>query len=72
MFLVGGGILSHGVPAIHHVVEMVVHPLHGIEAIGGVLASLAQMGLEGILGLVAGGVCVLIWTLIQRIREKSA
>jgi uncharacterized protein len=72
MFLVGGGILSHGVPAIHHVVEMVVHPLHGIEAIGGVLASLAQMGLEGIVGLVAGGVCVLVWTLIQQVREKSA
>lgn len=70
MFLVGGGILSHGVPDIHHAVEAVVHPID--EALGGVLSSVTQMVLEGLIGVVGGIACLLIWTVIQRLRGKHA
>lgn len=70
MFLVGGGILSHGVPAIHHAVESVVHPI--AEALGGVLASVTQLVLEGLIGVVGGIACLVVWTVIQRLRGKHS
>ncbi len=68
MFLVGGGIISHGVPAIHHAVEELVHPI--AEALGGVLGSIAQMIVEGFMGIVGGIACLMVWTVIQRLRGK--
>jgi predicted DNA repair protein MutK len=50
MFLVGGGILVHGVPALHHAVEAFTRPLPPwLAAIGPTLA-------DGIAGLVAGAI----------------
>ena len=55
MFLVGGGILVHGIPALHHLVEN-----------AGMLASLA---LDAVTGIVAGGIALAGVTLVQRIRK---
>ncbi|SOZ40930.1 DUF808 domain-containing protein [Cupriavidus neocaledonicus] len=55
MFLVGGGILMHGIPAMHHVTEAVALAAAEVPAIGGVLAVLAPVLLDGIAGIVAGG-----------------
>ncbi|MBB2919885.1 DUF808 domain-containing protein [Cupriavidus alkaliphilus] len=55
MFLVGGGILMHGIPAMHHVTEAAALAAAGVPAIGGVLAVLAPVLLDGIAGIVAGG-----------------
>ncbi|HWB77687.1 MAG TPA: DUF808 family protein, partial [Nannocystaceae bacterium] len=57
MFLVGGGILVHGIPPLHHLVE----PL------GGALAMLIDL----LTGLVAGGIVVAVVTLVQRLRKRS-
>jgi predicted DNA repair protein MutK len=37
MFLVGGGIVIHGIPALHHWIEHLVHPVEEIPTIGGIL-----------------------------------
>ncbi|SPA43440.1 conserved hypothetical protein, DUF808, putative transmembrane protein [Cupriavidus taiwanensis] len=55
MFLVGGGILMHGIPAMHHVTEAAALAAAGVPAIGGVLAVLAPVVIDGIAGIVAGG-----------------
>jgi uncharacterized protein len=60
MFLVGGGILVHGVPALHHAVEGLV------KSVGWWTDPL----LNGGVGLVAGAVVLLAVTLIQRLRPK--
>ncbi len=70
MFLVGGGILSHGVPPIHHAVEAIVHPLQEIASIGGALATVTQLVLEGLIGLLGGALCLVVWNVIQRARGK--
>ncbi|MDQ0139778.1 DUF808 domain-containing protein [Cupriavidus necator] len=54
MFLVGGGILMHGIPAMHHVTEAAALAAAAVPAIGGVLAVLAPVMLDGIAGIVAG------------------
>jgi uncharacterized protein len=66
MFLVGGGILTHGVPALHHVVEGL---LHGFE---GVTVSLGALLLDALAGLAAGAVVVLVVMLAQKLRGQPA
>lgn len=49
MFLVGGGILTHGVPAIHHWIE-------GVGAAAGGAGFIVPILLNGVAGIVAGAV----------------
>ena len=65
MFLVGGGILLHGVPALGHAVE---HWAQGLGAVGGLVNSLAG----GAAGLLAGIVCVLLFNAFNKLRGQSA
>jgi predicted DNA repair protein MutK len=55
MFLVGGGILVHGIPPLHHLVEST-----------GMLPSLM---LNAIAGIVAGGLALAGVTLVQKMRK---
>jgi predicted DNA repair protein MutK len=63
MFLVGGGILVHGVPALHHAIEHTVQPLGAVAQ--AVLPALAQMGV----GVVAGAAVLAVVALVQRLRR---
>lgn len=54
MFLVGGGILIHGIAPLHHF----------IEPLGGVVGLLA----EGLVGIVAGALVLAAVTLVQKLR----
>ena len=65
MFLVGGGILVHGTPVLHHAIEAAV--MGSSQAAVLVLSSLA----EGLAGVVAGAVVLLLWLGVQRLRGKS-
>jgi predicted DNA repair protein MutK len=64
MFLVGGGILVHGIAALHHWVE---HLAAQAGAIGWLVPTLADGGT----GLVAGGLALLLVTLVQRLRRRK-
>jgi len=74
MFMVGGGILVHGVPALHHGVEHATEVVAAWPGVGGVLAALTPTLLSAIAGIVAGGVIVLVLTVGQRLfkRQKPA
>jgi predicted DNA repair protein MutK len=61
MFLVGGGILVHGVPALHHPIQ------HLAEAAGGVLQALLPTLLDGLIGVVAGAVVLAVVSLGRRL-----
>lgn len=65
MFLVGGGILLHGVPALGHAVE---HWAEGLGAFAGVVNSLAG----GVAGVIAGALAVLVFNFVNKLRGKSA
>ncbi|KZE32468.1 DUF808 domain-containing protein [Crenobacter luteus] len=54
MFMVGGGILSHGIPAVHGLVEHAAAPLAALPGVGAVLAALAPSLLDALFGVVAG------------------
>jgi hypothetical protein len=49
MFLVGGGILSHGVPAVHHAIE-------ALAANAGPFSLLVSLAADALVGIVAGAI----------------
>jgi uncharacterized protein len=65
MFLVGGSIIAHAIPPLHHLVEDVA-----AAAGGGILGGLASMALDLVTGVVAGGVVVAIVTAGKRVFRR--
>ena len=66
MFMVGGGILLHGWPALHHGVEALV------PALGPWLGAIWPTVAGALAGLVAGGLAVAVFNGVQRLRGASA
>ncbi len=69
MFLVGGGILAHGIHATHSAVEAAQ------RAVGGVAAPIVEPVFNGLLGMAAGLVVLLLVTggkkVVQRVRKTA-
>jgi uncharacterized protein len=61
MFLVGGGILTHGVPALHHLIEDLAH------GAGAVLGALVPLLSDAVVGVVAGAVVLGVVTAVKRV-----
>ena len=64
MFLVGGGILTHGIPALGHAIE------GGTAELGGALRQLAAMSADAAIGIVAGALTLALVTAAMRLRGK--
>jgi predicted DNA repair protein MutK len=71
MFLVGGGILAHGVPPLHHGVVDITHAAAAIPAIGGVLQTLLPTLLNALIGVVAGAGATGIMLGWHRLRARQ-
>ncbi|HET8790528.1 MAG TPA: DUF808 family protein, partial [Modicisalibacter sp.] len=71
MFMVGGGILTHGIPFLHHAVEGAAHATEGVPGIGVILPSLSATLLNALVGILAGGLVLggvkLVGTLRRRL-----
>jgi len=66
MFLVGGGILVHGIAPLHHAIEATVHDWPTIwEVLGNNVAN-------AIVGIVAGAIVLAVVTLAQRVTRRKA
>ncbi len=64
MFLVGGGILSHGVPPLHHAIEALAG---GAGALGAIVPLLA----DAIVGIVAGALVLAAVMGIKKLNVRS-
>jgi len=60
MFLVGGGILTHGIPPVHHGIEQ-------IAANFGVLGGVVSLALDMLAGIVGGALALLAVGLATRL-----
>lgn len=67
MFMVGGGILTHGIHSVHDLIEQIAHRAGEISGIGGVLQALAPSLLNALAGVVAGAVTLGIVTVAGRL-----
>jgi predicted DNA repair protein MutK len=66
MFLVGGGILVHGLPIVAEGLHIVEVWAHGLPAAGGFIGVVASMLYNGLFGFIAGGVIVGVYLAIKR------
>ncbi len=70
MFLVGGGILVHGLPFAHHLIELLAHPVASAPVVGPVLVALLNGVGSIVVGIVAGALAVLGVTLGKTLFAK--
>jgi predicted DNA repair protein MutK len=71
MFLVGGGILTHGVHVVGEWIEHAAIDDAAIPGAGAVLGALTRMLANAVVGIVAGGLAVLAVKLFQRLRARA-
>ena len=64
MFLVGGGILTHGITPLHHAIEQFTAKM------GGVMATVAPLLMDAVVGLITGALVLLVVTLFKRFRHR--
>jgi hypothetical protein len=67
MFLVGGGILVHGIPGSHDYVHAVVHAAETLPGVGGALAMLAPLLIDALTGIIAGAVILAAVSIPRRL-----
>jgi predicted DNA repair protein MutK len=66
MFLVGGGILVHGIPPLHHAIEDAVRDWPALWEV------LANNVANAIVGIVAGAIVLAVVTVAQRMTRRKA
>ncbi|MDB5727752.1 MAG: yedI [Noviherbaspirillum sp.] len=69
MFMVGGGILTHGIPMAHEIIEDLAHRA---GAVSGLLGAVTPTVLNAVAGIIAGAVVLAVVTIVKRIFRKSA
>jgi hypothetical protein len=66
MFLVGGGILTHGIGPLHHLIEQM------LDGAGSVLAALAPLLIDAAVGVIAGALVLAAVTAFNKLRAAPA
>lgn len=67
MFLVGGGIIAHGVPVLHHWIEHSAEEAGNIPAFGQLFEALLPTLINGIIGVIAGALVLFLVMLGKKI-----
>jgi predicted DNA repair protein MutK len=70
MFLVGGGILTHGVPALHHAIEGAARAV-GQWPAGAWLAALMPGVLDAMVGVIVGALVLLAVSTVSKWRKAA-
>ena len=72
MFLVGGGILTHGWPWLHHALENLAKQAAAVPQVGAGLGWLTPHLGDAVSGLLAGGLVWLVVSAVKRVRGAAA
>ncbi|MDR5865313.1 DUF808 domain-containing protein [Halomonas koreensis] len=70
MFLVGGGILGHGIPAVHHLLEGVAEAELAVPGLAVLVQGLGPLLLNLGVGLAVGALVLAAVTLVQKWRRR--
>ena len=71
MFMVGGSIIGHGVPFLHHFSQYIAEVMRDLPAIGSVMAIVAPVIVDGIIGLIVGAICVAVYEIVKKLLSKK-
>ena len=64
MFLVGGGIITHSIPLLHHAIAAIAPP--------GLIGSLVGLACDAGIGIVVGAIVLVVVGAVQKLRGKPA
>ena len=64
MFLVGGGILTHGIPVIHHWIEAFA------SGLGSPFSAIVPTLLDGVAGVIAGAIALAVVSVLKKMLPK--
>ena len=67
MFLVGGGILVHGIPSLHHALERLAGGVAELPALGDTLRLLTLVAFDAAAGIIAGALVLGTMTGVRRV-----
>lgn len=67
MFIVGGGILTHGIPVVHDVLHHWVEAVASFAVVGWLLGPISSMLLDAAFGILVGAVAVGVFLLGKRL-----
>ena len=71
MFLVGGGIINHAVPLIHHWSEDSVDYMEHIPTVGNIIGAVTPTLISFVIGFVAGLLVLVMVNFIKKFWPKS-
>jgi predicted DNA repair protein MutK len=67
MFMVGGSILTHGIPPVAHTIEVWTASVAAMSGVGTVLAAVLPTLLNAVFGIVVGGLVLLLVSLVKTV-----
>jgi predicted DNA repair protein MutK len=67
MFMVGGGILTHGIPVVHHLIETSTQAAATLAGIGPVMPAILPTVLNAIGGVIAGAIVLGVVSVLQKL-----
>ena len=71
MFMVGGSILMHGVPALHHLVDSATAAAASVGGIGPILKAVTPTVIDAIAGVIAGAVVLVVVLLGKKMFKRK-
>lgn len=71
MFLVGGGIITHGIPGAHDLIHHVSENTLAIPLVGWLIEKITPAILDGLTGVLAGLLALVVMTVVGRLRRKN-
>ena len=67
MFMVGGSIIGHGIPALHHFSESAALTAGTVGTVGPVLAAITPTVVDAVIGVITGAIVLLGVTLMKKV-----
>jgi predicted DNA repair protein MutK len=71
MFMVGGGILMHGVPALHHLVDGAAAAAASVPGVGPLLKVVTPTVIDAVAGVIAGAIALVVVAVVTRIVKRK-
>jgi predicted DNA repair protein MutK len=72
MFMVGGSILVHGLPMVHHAIEHSAQAVKHIAVVGSLLHAVVGIVGEMLVGIVAGLAAVMVMMGVSKVLPKKS
>ncbi len=71
MFMVGGSIIGHGIPFLHHFSEHIAEVMRGLPVVGGALSIISPILVDAIIGLIVGAIYVAVFEIGKQFLPKK-